>query len=173
MKKILLPFAIMGAILSSCGGGESAQKEEAPKMQLGAEEEESAEEVEPIIELTIEANDQMKYNLDKLVVTAGQTVRLTLNHIGTMPVEAMGHNWVLLAQGVEPSDFAAAAMDDKDNDYIPTEAEWADKVIAHTTTIGGGAETTIEFEAPAKGSYDFICSFPGHFGMMNGKFIVK
>ena len=39
--------------------------------------------------------------------------------------------------------------------------------------LGGGEETTIEFEAPAKGEYTFICSFPGHYALMNGKFIVE
>jgi azurin len=39
--------------------------------------------------------------------------------------------------------------------------------------IGGGESTTIEFEAPEKGEYTFLCTFPGHFGLMNGKFIVE
>ncbi len=29
------------------------------------------------------------------------------------------------------------------------------------------------FDAPAKGTYDFICSFPGHWATMQGKFIVE
>ena len=39
--------------------------------------------------------------------------------------------------------------------------------------IGGGEETTVTFDAPAKGTYDFICSFPGHYALMKGKFIVE
>jgi azurin len=31
----------------------------------------------------------------------------------------------------------------------------------------------IEFIAPEKGTYDYICSFPGHFAMMKGKLIVE
>ncbi|MEM6771051.1 MAG: plastocyanin/azurin family copper-binding protein, partial [Bacteroidota bacterium] len=27
--------------------------------------------------------------------------------------------------------------------------------------------------APAAGEYDFICTFPGHYGVMKGKFIVE
>ena len=39
--------------------------------------------------------------------------------------------------------------------------------------IGGGQTTSITFTAPAAGTYDFICSFPGHSGLMKGKFIVE
>jgi azurin len=39
--------------------------------------------------------------------------------------------------------------------------------------IGGGEQTTITFDAPEKGVYDFICSFPGHVALMQGKFIVE
>ena len=64
--------------------------------------------------------------------------------------------------------FAQAAIQARDNDYIP-----ADGFIIHTDLLGGGEETTIEFEAPEIGEYTFICSFPGHFALMNGKFIVE
>jgi azurin len=33
-------------------------------------------------------------------------------------------------------------------------------VIAHTQKPFGGETTDIEFTAPAKGTYDFLCSFP-------------
>ena len=39
--------------------------------------------------------------------------------------------------------------------------------------IGGGETDVIEFPAPEKGTYEFLCSFPGHYGMMKGKFIVE
>jgi azurin len=34
--------------------------------------------------------------------------------------------------------------------------------------LGGGQTDVITFEAPEPGVYDFICSFPGHSGMMRG-----
>lgn len=174
MRKLALAVTALAFTVASCGGGGEAKKEEttikAPEKTAPAPVEEKAD-VPAVAELVIEGNDQMKFNLDKLEVSEGQTVKLTLKHVGTMAKAAMGHNWVLLAQGVDKADFAAAAVSAKDNDYMP-EGREAD-VIARTATIGGGEEITIEFEAPAKGTYEFICSFPGHYGMMNGKFIVK
>ena len=82
----------------------------------------------------------------------------------------MGHNFVLLKPGVKINDFAQKAVDAKENDYIP---ENTDDLIVHTELIGGGEQTTITFDAPEKGVYDFICSFPGHVALMQGKFIVE
>ena len=122
------------------------------------------------LQITLNSNDAMKYDLSEIKAMEGQTVVLTLNHTGKLPKEAMGHNFVLLNQGVVMADWATEAVKAKDNDYIPNDGK---DVIAHTKTIGGGESTTVTFTAPAKGTYDFLCSFPGHYAMMNGKFIVE
>ncbi len=123
-----------------------------------------------VIEVVIEGNDQMRFNLTEIKVKAGSTVKLTLNHVGKLPKQAMGHNWVLLNADVVVKDFAMSAMTARDNDYIPKDTN---DIIVHTDLVGGGESTTIEFEAPAKGEYTFICSFPGHYGLMKGTFIVE
>lgn len=122
------------------------------------------------VEITIEGNDKMQFNMNEIKVEAGQTVVLTLKHVGKLPKAAMGHNWVLLTQGTDINSFGTEASKAADNDYIP---EGTEKVIVATELIGGGQETTIEFTAPEAGTYDFICSFPGHYGLMKGKFIVE
>jgi azurin len=122
------------------------------------------------VEITIEGNDKMKFNLEEIKVEAGQTVVLTLKHVGKLPKAAMGHNWVLLGQGTDINKFGAAASKFADNGYLP---EDSDQVLTATELIGGGQETTIEFTAPEAGTYDFICSFPGHYALMKGKFIVE
>ena len=66
--------------------------------------------------------------------------------------------------------FAEEALKAKATDYIPEDQS---NVIAHTKLVGGGESTTITFHAPEKGTYDFICSFPGHYSMMKGKFNVE
>lgn len=121
--------------------------------------------------LEITSNDEMKYNLSELKAKAGQVVVLKLSHVGKMPKSAMGHNWILLNEGVDMAKFAGSAIKAKDSDYIPEGS--GDKIIAHTKLLGGGEEDTITFKAPQAGTYTFLCSFPGHFGMMNGKFIVE
>lgn len=126
---------------------------------------------EDVVEITIEGNDQMQFNLNEIKVKAGSTVKLTLKHVGEMSVTQMGHNWVLLEQGTDIMEFGQKAATAKERGYIPESEE--NKVIVFTDILGGGEEDTIEFEAPAKGTYDFICSFPGHVSLMKGKFIVE
>lgn len=123
-----------------------------------------------VVEIAIAGNDQMQFDKKELRVKAGQTVRITLSHTGQMAKNVMGHNFVILTQGTDINEFGQKAATAADNEYIP---ENTDQVVAHTELIGGGESTTIEFTAPEAGSYDFICSFPGHYALMKGKFIVE
>ena len=123
-----------------------------------------------VANILMTTSDIMKFNIRKMTVNAGQKVKLTLTHTGKLDKRVMGHNVVILQKGVKLSAFAQKAASAKDNDYIP---EGTSEVIAHTKMIGGGESTTVEFIAPEAGTYDFICSFPAHFAMMKGKFIVE
>ncbi|MFV0540865.1 MAG: azurin [Aestuariibaculum sp.] len=121
------------------------------------------------VTILLSSNDQMQYDKTELKVKAGQKVTLTLKHTGKMAKNVMGHNFVLLKQGTDIPTFAEKALEVADKEYIPE----GDKVIAHTKLIGGGESTTITFNAPAKGTYDYLCTFPGHYAIMKGKFIVE
>ena len=123
-----------------------------------------------VANVTITSNDGMRFDVRKINVSSGQKVRLTLTHTGKLDKRIMGHNVVFLKNGVKPSAFAVKAAAARDNDYIPEETT---EVIAHTKMIGGGETTVIEFIAPEAGTYNYICSFPGHYAMMKGKLIVE
>lgn len=128
----------------------------------------TTESTEAVRTIVINSNDQMQFDLSEIKVKAGEKIKLTLNHTGKLPKTAMGHNFVLLEKGTNVATFAQAAMNAKANNYIPSKG-----ALAHTALIGGGESSSIEFTAPAKGTYDFICSFPGHYAIMKGKFIVE
>jgi azurin len=165
MKKQVIILSSALFLLAACGGGSTESTETTTPT------EETANVNENEIEVDINAGDDMKFDVTEITVKEGQTVKLTLNHTGKSPVTAMGHNFVLLAQGVDLTKFAEAAIAAKDTKYIPAGSE--NDIIAHTDMIGGGESTEIEFTAPAKGEYEFLCSFPGHSAMMKGKFIVE
>lgn len=124
-----------------------------------------------VSKVTIAGNDKMQYDLKTITVKAGQKVELTLNHIGKMSKQTMGHNWVLVKPDTDLGKFGVAAASAADTDYIP--AEYEDQVIAHTKMLGGGESDSITFDAPAPGTYTFLCSFPGHNVLMRGEFIVE
>ncbi|MAP81501.1 MAG: azurin [Aequorivita sp.] len=170
MKKLL--FVCFAAIAVSCGDSKKEEKEEI-KIGTQTEIKEAPSETtdEAVANVTIEGNDQMKFNKSVIRVKAGQKVKLTLKHVGKMGIEVMGHNWVLLTQDADIAAVGQAAALAKEDDYIPT--DMTDQIIAHTKMLGGGETDTIEFEAPAPGTYTFMCTFPGHYALMKGEFIVE
>lgn len=123
--------------------------------------------------IEITANDQMQYNIKAFEVTEGQKVVLSFKHIGQLPAVAMGHNVVILEAGTAIPAFASKCAPARDTQYIPTDEESAKLIIAHTKLLGGGESDEVTFTAPAAGSYPFICSFPGHFAIMQGVMTVK
>ena len=195
--KILHLFAII-PLITACGDEPKTSKKEEPKKEVKKEvvkkeepkkevkKEEPKKEVKkeepkkeipnPVVvnadgvaEVTIGATDSMQFTVKEFTVKAGQKVKLTLKHLGQLPKAAMGHNLVILKPGTTPVSFATAAIPAKD--YFPEDK--ADQTIAHTALIGGGETSTIEFTAPAAGTYEYICSYPNHWAMMLGKMIVK
>ena len=122
-------------------------------------------------QVDITANDQMKYSLSAIEAKAGESLKVVLTNAGTLPKEAMGHNWVLLKAGTDVAAFAMASMTAKDADYIAPAQK--DKVIAHIKVLGPKQSADVTFTAPAAGEYTFICSFPGHYMLMKGTLTVK
>ena len=114
----------------------------------------------------IGSNDQMQFDKNELKVPVGEEIVLTLTHNGKMAKNVMGHNFVLLKQGVDFKDFAEKATLAADTQYIPASEEG--NIIAHTNVIGGGESDTIEFTISEAGTYEFLCTFPGHYAIMRG-----
>ena len=106
----------------------------------------------------------MKYDKLSLTVTAGRPVELTLINPDTME-----HNLVItlpgraqeigVAMSADPT--AAAAIG-----YVPKDS---DAVLHYTRMLKPGESDTLRFIAPAKpGKYEYVCTFPGHYGSMRG-----
>ena len=122
-------------------------------------------------EQTIESNDMLQFNLKEMAISSNcSEVTITLKHTGQLPVNIMGHNWVL----TETNDFMAVALAGgaagPAANYLP---EGDSRVIAASSMIGGGETTSVTFSTislDASGDYTFFCSFPGHYAIMKGSF---
>ena len=118
---------------------------------------------------TIEGNDRIQFNVDSINIPAScSEFTITLEHVGQLPVAAMGHNVVVTAS----ADFAGAAAEGlaagADAGYVKPDD---DRVIAHTDMVGGGESTSVTFSTSSLeqgGDYTFFCSFPGHSALMRG-----
>ncbi|MDG2400321.1 MAG: azurin [Akkermansiaceae bacterium] len=124
-------------------------------------------------EVAIEANDQMQFNKKAFEIKAGDTIQLTLKHVGKLPKIAMGHNLVILQKGTNLAGWASKAMTAAATDYIPVDEASKKAVIAKTKVLGGGETDSITFSIKEAGEYQYLCSFPGHFAIMQGKITVK
>ena len=165
-----LALGLITLLMFACGG-EEKKDEEKKSIKIEKKADEPKKTDSDGANLVITGNDLMQFNKKELRAKAGQKVKLTLRHIGKLDINVMGHNVVILKQGVNLEEFAGKAATEKENEYIP---QGTDDILVHTKMIGGGQSTSIEFTAPAEpGEYEFLCSFPAHFAMMRGKFIVE
>ncbi|MEM7707223.1 MAG: azurin [Pseudomonadota bacterium] len=119
-------------------------------------------------DVTITAGDGIAY--DKTIIEVErscESVTVTLKHTGSLPRNAMGHNWVLSKSGDLDAVAQAGLGAGLENNYVPPGDA---RVLANTTVVGGGEETSVTFslaELP-DAEYAFFCSFPGHWAIMKG-----
>ena len=176
MKIRLLLLPILAAlVLSGCGQKDSASAGAAATAATAAPVSGPR-----VIEIT--ANDTMKYTIGdkqsgpdaKLTIEAkaGEQLKVVLTNTGTLPKEAMGHNWVLLKVGTDVAAFDAAAAMAKEQDYVP--AALKDQIVANIGLLGPRKSGEVVFTVPAPGEYPFLCTFPAHFQIgMKGTLVVK
>lgn len=179
MKKTtqFLAVLMLSAAIVSCGNKTKTIDTTTETTELPTEVMESAHAQEgdasaqPIgtNNLLLEGNDAMNFLQKEFKVKAGEEVTLTLKHVGTMGKNVMGHNFVLLKPGTDISKFGLEAAKANTTDYVPLNAP---EVIAHTKVIGGGEQDTVKFTLEP-GTYEYICSFPGHYSLMKGKIIAE
>jgi azurin len=171
MKSTLSRVVLISSLVltAGCGKKESAAPAGAPSPASSA----ATAPVAGLKEVTIEANDAMKFSVTRFEVAPGQQVKVVFKNVGTLPKEAMGHNWVLLQKGTDVMAFSTAALPAKATDYIPDSMKGA--VLAHTKLLGPKQTEELTFAAPSEpGDYPFVCSFPAHtMAGMRGVMVVK
>jgi azurin len=122
--------------------------------------------------IQVTGNDAMRYNLSTIEVTVGEAVEIIFTNIGTMPKQAMSHNFVVLKAGSDAGAFSLAAALAGSTDHIP--AALKDQVIAHTKMLGPKESDSIILKFDQAGDYPFLCSFPAHFQVgMRGVIVVR
>lgn len=180
MKKLFfLPAAAVMLFLASCGGNSSSDETTATEDTTTAPAAAEApgsdipgiDTVTVTDHITLTGNDQLQYDKTLFKVKAGQKITLDFKNIGTQPAAAMSHNVVILQQGTDVQKFGEAAVPAAATAHIPDSMK--DDVIAHTKLLGPGESDQITFTLPDAGVYDFICTFPGHFGTMHGKIVAQ
>jgi azurin len=166
--KILSIFTIASMLfLASCGGAE--KKEEAKTTDTVSTSSESATPGIANITVKVTGNTMadMAYEPTSLTVKAGDRVTLTLENTNTM--EGMLHNIVLVKLGSGQEVATAGISAGMEKNYVPENSN----VLAASGLAKPNETIKLEFVAPATGSYNYICTYPGHFPKMIGKLYVE
>ena len=105
----------------------------------------------------------MVYDLEEFWVPAGEPVALLFQNNDVMP-----HNLVLTRPGAMRSVGQAAELlsgAEQGQTYVPDH----EAVLWSTSLVLPGETERLAFEAPTEpGDYPFLCTFPGHWRVMNG-----
>ncbi|HEY9488251.1 MAG TPA: plastocyanin/azurin family copper-binding protein, partial [Chryseosolibacter sp.] len=109
--------------------------------------------------------NEMKYDLNTFTVEAGQSVEIIFEN-----PDFMQHNLVILQPGAmeevgRAADKLAADAKGASMHYVPE----LPQVLYHTPLVNPQETVRLEFIAPEKpGDYPYVCTFPGHWSIMNG-----
>ena len=109
----------------------------------------------------------MRYDVETISVPAGANVTVTLINEGEG--EAMVHNIVFVERGKMEQIARAGLQAGQDQAYVPDNPV----VLAHSPLVQPGQQVDFTFTAPAAGTYEFVCTYPGHWQKMNGTFVVE
>ena len=107
----------------------------------------------------------MKFDKTSFTVKAGQTVIINLEN-----PDFMQHNLVIANPGTmnkvgEAADVLARDPNGAEKQYVPKMPE----VLFATKLLNPEEATTLQFTAPSTpGNYPYLCTFPGHWRIMNG-----
>jgi azurin len=176
-NRLSIPAILLILIMYSCGSKEQKQDSSAGQSSLSEMMKEhpayDATKIDPaakVVEITLRAQGNsmtdMKYDQSELHVPAGCTVKLKLINEGTDA--AMEHNFVLIENGTADNVAKAGLAAGPSADYLPSIPD----VFIGTKVTKPKTEADITFPAPEKGNYEFICTYPGHYQKMHGKFFV-
>lgn len=188
-------------MLAGCGGGGNQQssgsdqsaeesKESKESMEKADEDMEKEEEkasakedeekivdktgMDGPVEITVKTPgttmQNMRYDVDEIHLNKGQKVKLTLKNVAPEDAAAMKHNFVVVKKA-DAKEVATKGMKaGSEKGYLPENKE---KIKAHTEVLEQGEETTITFTIDEAGTYEYVCTYPGHYPTMKGTIMVK
>lgn len=156
------------AFLASLGNSISADNKERYNQLMQAWGLRTAEEASDpnaqIIQIKA-VREALQFDKKEFTVKAGQPVEIVFEN-----PDAMQHNMVIgkpksLDIIGAAADKMITAKDGADKNYVPSIAQ----IVAATPLVNPDQTFRLKFTAPGqKGNYPFVCTFPGHWRVMNG-----
>lgn len=113
--------------------------------------------------------EEMRFDKKAFSVPAGKTVIIVLEN-----PDAMQHNLVVakprsMERVGKLADAMITAKDGAEKNYVPESSD----IVAATALVNPSQTVRLRFKAPDQpGDYPFLCTFPGHWRLMNGTMTV-
>ncbi len=120
--------------------------------------------------IKIETGSNLTFRTTEFHAQSDESIALTLDNPDVVP-----HNWALVQPGKLETVGAIVNQLISDPDaamrhYVPETSD----VLAYTDIVLPKEKFTIYFRAPSEpGRYPYLCTFPGHWPVMNGVMIVS
>jgi len=118
--------------------------------------------------------EQMRYDVGRLVVVAGQPFEIIFENDDMMP-----HNLAVVepnsreAIGAVTDKMQPTVLDKQGRPFIPTDRALARKILGATKLLEPGQKETLKLTAPTRsGAYEYVCTFPEHWKVMFGQLVV-
>ena len=109
----------------------------------------------------------LSYDVTEIRARAGATI--TIRYDNTQ--SEMPHNLVFVYGEGDIYPVGMAALRAQQHEYIPVDDEAFSKIFGYTRLARPGEVAYVTVTVPPPGSYPYICTYPGHFTMMQGRLI--
>ena len=110
--------------------------------------------------------EELAFDTASISARTGDEVTITF----TNPSANFQHNLVIVQDGTKDAVATDGTTAGPASGWVPSGDT---RVIASTKLLDAGATGEVTFTAPAPGTYQFVCTFPGHNFTMFGDFIVN
>jgi glucose/arabinose dehydrogenase/plastocyanin len=107
----------------------------------------------------------LSYDVTQIRMKAGEHL-----FIRFLNASEMVHNLVVVKSEADINPVGIAAINAQEEDFIPQKVQ--DRILAASRLANPGDTVLVEFTAPGPGTYPYICTFSGHFTMMQGRIVV-
>ena len=168
MIRTILYTTLLGALIACTSQPKEEKQTEQQNTQDAAVATMPLDEGDTITVVASGANmSEMRF--DKKAIRVPANKQITVKLINESTDATMPHNLVFIQPGTA-NDVGQAGISYKENAYVnPDDGN----VIAHSPLAQMDETVYFSFTTPAAGEYEFICSYPGHWGLMKGKFVTR
>ncbi|MBO9639194.1 MAG: ThuA domain-containing protein [Siphonobacter aquaeclarae] len=168
-KRKLTPTETDAALLASLEKGFSSDNQKALNelsqvMGLRKSDDDKVDPNLQVVKLKT-VTEKLQFNLKEFTVVAGQPVEVQIEN-----PDQMQHNFVIgKPKSLEAIGKAADAMITRPDAVYKSYVPEIPQVIIATKLINPDESTSLKFVAPTQpGEYVYVCTFPGHWRIMNG-----